>query len=747
MHLLFRRFSKATVVKGQYVNYRLLNFAAPILLLAVSAPVLAEDASVELDRIVVVTSKTPRVLSDVVGQVSVITAEDVSQHLAEGLDDLLRYEPGINTASSGTRFGVSGVNIRGIGGNRVAIEVDGVPLRDRFAIGNFSDGGRALVETDLVKRVEVLHGPASTLYGSDALGGVMAITTWDPDDLLAQGDKDRNFKLRGGYRGSDDSWVASGTAAWGGERSGALVSATLRDGHQLDNMATGGADEDTQNWSSQDYFFRLTRDTVGGNRFRLSVEDFQRDAQTEIRSVLGQGRFRRTTALAGDDTDQNQRLNLDFEFTNDHINQGVARIFHSNSETRNLSLEERAASFNPVRLERYFQYQQDASGLELNLFRELEWRASHHRLGAGIEFIRTETEEFRDGFQQSLVDDSITRTVLGEDLPVRDFPNSETDEFGVFFQDEIRIGDGRWEVIPALRYDRYDLSPKPDSIYMEDNPGTETVSVSEDRISPRLGILFHITGDWSFYGQYVEGFRAPPFEDANIGLDIPLFNIRAIPNPDLRSETSTGWEAGVRKATEATWFSLAVFDTDYDDFIDTKAFIGVDPESGVLLFQSRNIESARIRGVDLRLQQDLGNWGESFDGWALNAAAYWSEGDNRDNGQPLNSVSPPQAIVGLSWTSPDDRWDANLTGTFTQEQDQVDETAGVLFKPPGYGIVDLTAGWRHSASLELRAGVYNIGNKRYWRWSEVAGLAPTEPALELLTRPGRHWSISALFTF
>jgi hemoglobin/transferrin/lactoferrin receptor protein len=53
-------------------------------------------------------------------------------------------------------------------------------------------------------------------------------------------------------------------------------------------------------------------------------------------------------------------------------------------------------------------------------------------------------------------------------------------------------------------------------------------------------LLLRASELWSVYGQYAEGFRAPPFEDANIGFDIPLFGFRAIPNPDLRSETSQG---------------------------------------------------------------------------------------------------------------------------------------------------------------------------------------------------------------
>jgi len=91
-----------------------------------------DTVAVELDPIVVVASKTARPLSDVVGQVSVIDAEFIERHLVEDLDALLRYEPGLNLENSGTRFGFNAINIRGIGGNRVAIEIDGVPIRDRL---------------------------------------------------------------------------------------------------------------------------------------------------------------------------------------------------------------------------------------------------------------------------------------------------------------------------------------------------------------------------------------------------------------------------------------------------------------------------------------------------------------------------------------------------------------------------------------------------------------------------------------
>jgi len=729
------------------LTMRLLATALSVFSLSATAADNGDDAAPEalaLDPIVVVASKTPRPLSDVIGQVSVINAGFIERYGVENVDDLLRYEPGLNIESSGTRFGSNAINIRGIGGNRVAIEVDGIPTRDRFAIGSFSDGGRTFTETDRIKRLEVLYGPASTLYGSDALGGVMAVTTWDPDDLLAYGDGKSWYSLRGGYQGVNASYVGSGMAAWGNDNNGILFAATWRDGHETDNRAVAGTPGDKQDWDSQDYFLRYTHDTQSGNRLRFTLNDFQRDTVTRIESLPGYARFRRTTSLAGDDSIENRQLSIAYEFDSRWSN-GVIRAFDVESSTKQLTHEERAASVNPVRMERYFQYDQDFSGVELNLFRDVSLANSTHHLGAGIEFQRTDSSEFRDGFQQSLIDGSISDTILGETFPLRDFPISRTDELGIFIQDEINLDNGRWEIVPAIRYDHYELDPRPDDIYLQDNPDTEVVSVSEDEFSPRIGALFHINKAWGIYAQYVNGFRAPPFEDANIGLDIPLFNIRAIPNPDLKSETSQGFEAGFRYISNTTRLTLAVFDTEYDDFIETKALIGIEPATGTLLFQSRNIDRARIYGVDLKLEQNLAAWGTALEDWSLSGAAYWSRGENRDSGEPLNSVSPPQMVLGVSWASADGQLDANLTGTYTAKQDRIDETAGERFHTPSWTTLDLTAGWGVNTHFDLRAGVYNLADERYWRWSDVSLFKPDNPMLELLTRPGRNYSISARY--
>lgn len=131
--------------------------------------------------------RQPRQLSEVAGTVTVIGEERLSRDMVFDAADLMRYEPGVEIDGGGTRFGFNGFRIRGIGGNRTAVVIDNVPVSDQFDIGNFANTGRGMLELGLAQRVEILRGPASTLYGSKALGGVVAVTTIDADHIISDG--------------------------------------------------------------------------------------------------------------------------------------------------------------------------------------------------------------------------------------------------------------------------------------------------------------------------------------------------------------------------------------------------------------------------------------------------------------------------------------------------------------------------------------------------------------------------------
>ena len=117
------------------------------------------------------------------GTVSVIDAETIARRLIENVADLVKFEPGVYIETNVTRIGLNGFNIRGIGGNRVMTQVDGVETSEQFDFGPFNVHQFAL-DLDTLKTAEIVRSAGSSLYGSDALGGVVSFFTKDPADYL-----------------------------------------------------------------------------------------------------------------------------------------------------------------------------------------------------------------------------------------------------------------------------------------------------------------------------------------------------------------------------------------------------------------------------------------------------------------------------------------------------------------------------------------------------------------------------------
>jgi hemoglobin/transferrin/lactoferrin receptor protein len=187
-----------------------------------------------IEQIVVVANKDERSIRNVAASVTALSRNDLNAVLAASMDDAFRYVPGVDTESAGLRFGSEAINIRGIGGNRVATLLDGVPLSDQFDIGSFSNATRDFVDTGLVESIEVLHGPASALYGSSAIGGVVAMRTPNPGDI---GDGEALLT----WRGADASFQGQTMVSFGAPDRGLLLGASWRDGQQPDAAAANAA--------------------------------------------------------------------------------------------------------------------------------------------------------------------------------------------------------------------------------------------------------------------------------------------------------------------------------------------------------------------------------------------------------------------------------------------------------------------------------------------------------------------------
>lgn len=694
----------------------------------------SEDDAIE--QIVVVAHKTQRSVRDIASNVTVLSRQELNANLATSVADVFRYVPGIDYEASGARFGTEGINIRGIGGNRVAILVDGVPLSDQFDVGSFSNATRDFINTGLIERIEVLHGPASALYGSSAIGGVVAVRTPDPADLLASGRFGGDVMVT--WRGADQSSHVNGMFAIGGPENGLLVGGSLRQGQELDSAAIAEP-LDIRDYQRQSAIVKYVANDMAGRTWRIGLIHQDADVSSDLNSILGAGRHRTTTALEGNDRYSLDLVNFELEFgaPGDWVDAGLVRAYYEDAAVKQQTLDERGLASSPVSIDRYFSFEQQIHGVEINLHKILSTTKTEHQLGFGVEYRERKTQEYRDGLSTSMVDGVSTNVILGEVFPLRDFPLSNSTEWGAYLEDTLTIGD--WSLIAAIRADQYELTPLNDPMYAEDYPFAELVSLSEADLSPKFGVIYRLNESTDVYLQLAHGFRAPPYEDANIGLDIPVFNFRAIPNPDLRSESSQGIDIGLRWQGAESSGHISVFRTNYTDFIESKVRVGTDPVSGRILFQSQNLSKTVIEGAEagghLRLPGRL----ESI---ALDGSVYVARGENRDNDQPLNSVGPAQAVLGLSWSPGNADRQYRLQSTFTERWDERDESSGELFVPPGHVVFDFYFSQRFHDRAIVRLGLLNLTDRTYWNWSDVRGLAPTDAAIPYLAQAGLSASVS-----
>ena len=173
----------------------------------------------ELETITVYARRlTP--VSGAAATVTVIDQARIAATLATDIREIVRYEPGISVRNDPFRFGLDTIAVRGLGGNRVAVEIDGIPAAGGFAMGSYADSGRAFVDLAFVDRVELLRGPASSLYGSDAIGGVVAMTTLTPARRARTGRGSIRRRTEAGYDTENDGWHAAVLARRNGGRSG-----------------------------------------------------------------------------------------------------------------------------------------------------------------------------------------------------------------------------------------------------------------------------------------------------------------------------------------------------------------------------------------------------------------------------------------------------------------------------------------------------------------------------------------------
>lgn len=698
------------------------------------------DDQYELGTLIVYANKAAQPLYQVANQITLIDRSRLNQEQVQDLADIARYEPALEADYSGPRFGNTGLTIRNIGGNRVALELDSVPLPQGFAVGNFSDSGRTNIDPAIIKRIEVLRGPASVLYGSDAIGGVVIMETLDADEFVPA-DRQQAFQLRNSWYGSNDSSLVQATGAYAGEQGGILVSAGRRQGHELDNESRDTPD-DSVDFTQHQGFAKWTHHFNEYASLRTSVDFFERDSQSNLRAVLGSGRFRNSSQLLGNDHAQRSRISIGYTYSpSSWFEQIQANVYRQAGDTRQSTFEERLSRGTPVGLQRDFFFRDQSLGGELKGVIRAETGQFQHLIVSGFEWDHTRLHESRDGTETNRITGISRRAILGEQFPLRDFPITRTDRIGVYVQDSINWGD--WTFIPGLRWDHFDLDASTDPVLDNQNNATD---LNNSELTLRLGASWSITRTFNAYAHYSEGFRAPPAPDVNLTLDIPQFNIRAVANPDLEPERSRSFELGFRWYQDGTSLQAAGYRSRFRNFIESRVPIGRDPIDDTLLFQSLNLARTGIYGAEFEASQDLGTWIDELNNWHFSAALHWARGENRVTNTPLNSVNPLSSVYTLAW-QPNRQLQTELRVRYIARQDRVDFSDEEFFIPPSAVVADITGRWSPKPWMHWQFGFYNLFDERYWQFADTRNLAATDPRVEILSRPGRHANLGLRLDF
>lgn len=716
---------------------------------AQSAPETPAPAG-ESDQVTVTATRIAQSVTEVPATVSVITDEQIEKEMATDIKDLTRYEPGVSVRSSPSRFGAalgstgrdrnSGFNIRGLEGNRVLIQTDGVRIPDSYAFGPTVNGRGDYVDLDLLKSVEILRGPASALYGSDGVAGAVSFITRDPDDLVQDG---RMFgvRARSSYASADDSWANSLIGATKIGEWSAMAAYTRRDAHEQENQ--GAVDTpDTRrtaanpaDYESDAYLAKLVWAPGDTHRFRLTFDQTESQTDTDVLSgqywLLANGNPTAPTAtsvlgLTAQDTLKRTRVSFDhhMSFGDGFWRSANWAIYQQNSDTRQFTAEDRVGTDRTR--DNYFN--NDVWGLSGQVEAAFSgW--GDHRLLVGADYSELEQEGIRSG----------TVPTPPDTFPTRAFPNTNYTLTGVFVQDQITLMDGAVMLYPALRYDAYELTPEPDALF----PSTIATAPSDgSHVSPKFGVVLW-PSDWlGAFVNYAAGYKAPEPSQVNNAFSNLAFGYTSIPNPDLKPESSDSFEAGVRLRDidfgGAKWQGEAVaFIADYKDFISQQvgsgSFTPVDPA----IYQYVNLTDVSVNGVEAKL---TGAWDNGF---GLRLAASTADGEVRATpNTPLDSIDPSKFVAGLTYDDPSGVFGGQIAATFVDGKQLQDVSTATYFRPPSFTIVDITAYWNINDWATLRAGAFNVTDQKYWWWGDVRGVSATSATLDAYTQPGANYSAS-----
>jgi len=605
-------------------------------------------ANTQEETMVVSASATEQNLKDAPASISVITQQDLQRKPVQNLKEVLKEVPGVQLTNEGDNR--QGVSIRGLSSSYTLILVDGKRVNSRNAVFRHNDFDLNWIPVDAIERIEVVRGPMSSLYGSDALGGVVNIITrkvgksWHGTftaDTTVQEHRDRGDTWNGQFFTSgpliDDVLGVKVSGNLAKREKDAQQQSSTGETPRIEGFTNRNANVEF-NWTpNQDHDFDFA---------------YGRDRQDRDSDSLAKDRLDRETWAIG----HHGRWDL------------------GNSELRFYG--EKIDNNDP--------------GSTSTITSESNTLDGKYVLPIGaINQLLTFGGEYRH--------DSLTDPV---NLTGGASSKTSANQYALFLEDEWRIIDPL-AFTAGLRMDDHETygdhwSPRAYLVYN----ATDTLTIKGGWSTAfKAPSLLQLSPDWttgSCRGACEIVGSADLKPETSESYEIGLYYAG-----------EEGWLDGVTA-------SVTTFQNDIDDMINIDRtpnrnlaptysnFVGFNRD-GEPVFRYYNVNKARIRGVETELKVPFNDQWKLTLNYTYNDGRDLSAGDNK----PLSSLPFHTANGTLDWT-PLDEWSFYVSGNYTGEQRS---TQAASTANGGYVIWNAGAAWQATKNVKLRTGVLNLGDK------------------------------------
>ena len=724
-------------------------------------------------KISVTGTRTPREIQNVPASVNVISGDEMTDRGVTDLKDLFKYDAGIDLKSENdgwVNYGQGDVSIRGFSGNRILMQRDNIRLPAVYKFGSSYTIFRSeMVDFNALKGTEIFKGSASSLYGSDALGGVVTFQSLFPEDLLEDGETSyfeslNNYSSANSgisnsirFAGRDDDSGLEGVFVV--TRSNANETKVKADAKYINDFESEGLN----------LYANLVKNVDDYSRYNLIIENTKKESDTTLKpdnlsrsySSSTEDRNVNRTLISANYEYDNSESEKFFDYSKFGIYYQTAYSEDDSVSTRNAGYDpgfpnplfgvapgERefgVAFFAPRKTINDYDLEDDSYGANLQLRNDLFDNETNHRLTYGIDYSKTNNERERIKYQSGGM--SSKGPVPESTTTVKDSPDSETTLLGIYLQDEISFDNNKWEIIPGIRYDYYKLDSTSDSEYLQSKKASVATDINENEINPSLAILYKANDNLTFYGKYNRGFRAPQYSEINSTFQNLAYRYYVVSNPDLKSESSNNYEIGVNGSYDKLSFGLNGFWSNFTNRIDSFVRLPAThplADPGYSVFQFQNKDSAEVYGLELDSNYNFN--GEQTGFSFINSMA-WTVGNDTSTSDytPLTSIDPFKAIFGLRYDSESEKWSSEIIATYTGVAKT--SSSNTNFVPNASTIVDAITNFNVNDRLSLDLGLYNIFDTKYYNFQTVKNERATATDLDKFSEPGTNVKVGFKFVF